>query len=178
MTARAAARQARRSAPTWQEIAEAVRPYLPGLPRPGREEYARALLAEVEEIASMTFLPAPFRYREEFERALITGACEALKRGDQVAAIHANPNGTFEVSDIRVPPIRPRKQGSAARPEATADTAPARRPALRLVKDEHHPPVPEACTRGPETSSPGSRGRSRTRSSPRADRETAAPATG
>jgi hypothetical protein len=24
---------------------------------------------------------------------------------------------------------------------------PARRPALRLVKDEHHPPVPEASTR-------------------------------
>lgn len=168
-----ACRQARLNAPTWQEIAMAVRPYLRGLPPPGREAYARALLAEAEEVSSMTFLPAPHthRPREEFQRALLTGAYEALKRGDHVAAIHRNPNGTYEVSDIRIPPIFPKKQDSA-------DTMPASRPALRLVKDEHHPPVPEASTRGPETSSPRSRGRSRTGSRPRADRETAAPATG
>lgn len=33
-------------APTWQETARAIRPYLPGLPPAGLEAYARALLTE------------------------------------------------------------------------------------------------------------------------------------
>jgi hypothetical protein len=138
----AACRQARLNAPAWQEIAKAVRPYLPCLPPPGREAYARALLAEAEEISCMTFLPAPYthRPREEFQRALLTGACQALRRGEQVAAVRQVPGGTWEVTDVRIPPVCPREQDRAA-------TAPARRPALRLVGDGHQPPVPGAGTR-------------------------------
>jgi hypothetical protein len=133
----AACRQARLNAPTWEEIAKAVRPYLPGLPPPGREAYARALLAEAEEISCMTFLPAPYahRPREEFQRALLAGACQALRQGEQVAAVCQGPDGTWEVSDVRIPPTCPREQDRA-------DTAPARRPALRLVRDGRQPPVP------------------------------------
>lgn len=103
-----------RSAPTWQETSEAIRPYLPGLPRPAREAYARALLADAEETAwSMTLsYPVPFRFAEDFTRALITSACEALRHGDPVAAIRQDPDGTYEVSDIRIPPVFPRRQDS------------------------------------------------------------------
>jgi hypothetical protein len=132
-----ACRQARLEAPTWQEIAKAVRACLPGLPPPGREAYARALLAEAEEISCMTFLPAPYthRPREEFQRALLAGACRALRQGEQVAAIRQGPGGTWEVTEVRIPPTCPREQDRA-------DSAPARRPALRLVGDGHQPPVP------------------------------------
>jgi hypothetical protein len=101
-----------RFAPTWQETAEAVRPYLPGLPRPAREAYARALLADAEDTAWRMTLsyPVPFGFAEDFTRALITSACEALRHGDQVAAIHPNPDGTYEVSDVRIPPVFPRQQ--------------------------------------------------------------------
>lgn len=137
-----ACRQSRLNAPTWQEIAKAIRRDLPGLPLPGREAYARALLAEAEEISSMTFLPAPYthRPREEFQRALLTGAYKALRRGEQVAAVSQGPDGTWEAGDVRMPPACPREQDRAV-------TAPARRPTLRLVGDGHQPPVPEAGTR-------------------------------
>jgi hypothetical protein len=55
--------------------------------------------------------PVPFRFAEDFTRALITSACEALRHGDQVAAIHRSPDGTYEVSDIRIPPIFPPQAG-------------------------------------------------------------------
>jgi hypothetical protein len=130
----AACRQARLNAPTWQEIAKAIRPHLPGLPPPGLEAYARALLGEAEEISYMTFLPAPYthRPREVFQRALLAGAVEALKRGAQVAAVQVKPNGTYEVVDVCIPPIFARQH--------SADALPDLRPALRLVKDERQPP--------------------------------------
>jgi hypothetical protein len=126
----AACRQARLAAPTWQEIAKAIRPCLPGLPRPAVEACARALLAEAGEISYMTFPPAPYdrRPREEFQRALLTGACQALRRGEQVAAVRQDPGGTWEASDIAIPPVYPREQDRVG-------TAPARRTALRLVAD-------------------------------------------
>ena len=101
-----------RSAPTWQETAEAIRPCLPGLPRPAREAYARALLADAEDTAwNMTLsYPVPFRFAEDFTRALITSAREALRHGDRVAAVRRDHDGTYEVSDIRIPPVFPRKQ--------------------------------------------------------------------
>lgn len=101
-----------RTAPTWQETAEAIRPYLPGPPPAAREAYARALLTDAEDIAwSMTLsYPVPFRFAEDFTRALITSACEALRHGDQVAAIRQDHDGTYEVSGIRIPPVFPRKQ--------------------------------------------------------------------
>ena len=137
----AACRQARLKAPTWQEIAKAVRPYLPGLPPPGREAYARALLAEAEEISHMTFLLAPYthRPREEFQRTLLTGICQALRRGEQVAAVRQGPDGTWGISDVRIPPVYPREQDRDG-------TAPARRPALSLVGERHQPPIPEVGT--------------------------------
>ena len=137
-----ACRQARLHAPTWQEIAKAIRPCLPGLPPPAVEAYARALLAEAGEISCMTFLPAPYthRPREEFMRALLTGAYQALRRGEQVAAIRQAPGGTWEVTEVRIPPACPREQD---RPVA----APARRPPLRLVRDGHQPAAPGAGTR-------------------------------
>jgi hypothetical protein len=101
-----------RSAPTWQETAEAIGPYLPGLPPAAREAYARALLADAEKIAwDMTLsYPVPFRFAEDFTRALITSASEALRHGDRVAAIHPGLDGTYEVTGIRIPPVFPRKQ--------------------------------------------------------------------
>lgn len=133
----AARRQARLNAPTLQEIAKAVRPYLPGLPPPGREAYARALLAEAEEISCMTFLPAPYTHwpREEFQRALLAGAYQALRRGEQVAAVRQGPGGTWEAVDVRIPPVCPREPDRVG-------TAPARRPALRLVRDRRRSAVP------------------------------------
>ena len=133
----AACRQARLHAPTWQEVARAIRPCLPRLPRPAVEAYARALLAETGEISQMAFPPAPYdrRPREEFQRALLTGACQALKRGEQVAAVRQGPGGTWEVSDVRIPPVYPRE------PDCTG-TAPARRPALRIVGDDSREAVP------------------------------------
>lgn len=96
-----------RTAPTWQEAAEATRPYLPALPPAAREAYARVLLSDAEEIAwSMTLsYPVPFRFAEDFTRALITSACEALRHGDQAAAVCPNPDGTYEVTGIRIPPV-------------------------------------------------------------------------
>jgi hypothetical protein len=137
-----ACRRARLAAPTWQEVARAVRSCLPGLPPPGREAYARALLAEAEEISCMAFLPAPYthRPREEFQRALLAGACEALRRGEQVAAVREGLGGTWEAVEVRLPPACPREQDRAG-------IAPARRPALRLVGDGQQPPVAGAITR-------------------------------
>jgi hypothetical protein len=136
----AACMQARLNAPTWQEIAKAVRPYLPGLPPPALEACARALLAEAGEISRMAFPPAPYNHRprEEFQRALLTGAYQALRRGEQVAAVRQDPDGIWEVSDVRIPPVYPREQDCAGT---------ARRPALRLVGDGHQPPVPGVGTR-------------------------------
>lgn len=90
----------------------------------------------------MTFLPAPYIYRprEEFQRALLAGAYQALRRGEQVAAVRQGPGGTWEAVDIRIPPTCPCEQDHAG-------TAPARRPALRLVADGRQPPAPGAGTR-------------------------------
>jgi hypothetical protein len=123
----AACRRARLDAPTWQEIAKAVRPAFPGLPRPAVEACARALLAEATEISWMSFPPEPYdrQPREEFQRALLARACQALRRGDQVAAVRQSHDGTWEVTEVRIPPVCPREQN--------ADAAPGRRPALRLV---------------------------------------------
>jgi hypothetical protein len=110
-----------RSAPTWQETAEAVRLHLPGLPPAAREAYAPALLADAEERAwNMSLYPVPFRFAEDFTWALITSAREALRHGDQVAAIHPNPDGTYEVSNVRIPPVFPRKRDSAETPHVTS----------------------------------------------------------
>lgn len=126
----AASRKARLNAPTWQEVARAIRRCLPGLPPPALEACARALLAEAGEISWMAFPPAPYdrRPREEFQRALLTGAYQSLRRGEQVAAVRQDPDGTWEAVDVRIPPVYPREQDRAG-------TAPARRPALRLVGD-------------------------------------------
>jgi nucleoid DNA-binding protein len=43
--------------------------------------------------------PADLR---ELAEAIITEVKEAIRKGDQVATIHVNPNGTFEISYIRV----------------------------------------------------------------------------
>lgn len=170
-----ACRKARLNAPTWQEIATAERgPAVSSRParaRPGSVRAGTARRGRGDLLHDVAPHALHLQAREEFQRALLAGAVEALKRGGQVAAIHANPNGTFEVSDVRIPPIFPKKQDNA-------DTVPARRPALRLVKGEHHPPVREGSTRRTETSSLGARGRSQTRSSPAPDRGTAAPTTG
>lgn len=138
----AACRRARLGTPTWQEVARAVRPWLPGLPAPAVEACARALLAEADEIAAMGFPPAPYdrRPREEFQRALLAETREALRRGEQVAAVCQAPDGAWEVSDVRIPPVYPCGQDRAG-------TAAARRPALRLVQDGQQPPVPGAGTR-------------------------------
>jgi hypothetical protein len=101
------------------------------------EACARALLAEAGEISWMAFPPAPYdcRPREEFQRALLTRAYKALKRGEQVAAVHQAPGGTWEVSDVRIPPVYPGEQDRAA---------PARRPTLRLVGDARRAGTREA----------------------------------
>ena len=111
-----ACRQARLHAPTWQEVAKSIRPGLPGLPRAAVEACARALLTEAREISAMAFPPA-------------------LRRGKQVAAVRQGPDGLWEVSDVRIPPVYPREQDRAG-------TAPARRPALHLVGDGRQPPAP------------------------------------
>lgn len=136
----AACRRARLGAPAWQEVARAVRPALPGLPAPAVEACARALLAETAEIAQMGFPPAPYdrQPREEFQRALLAGACQALRQGEQVAAVRQGHDGTWEAVEVRIPPLYPREPS----------TAPARRPALRLVADGHQPPVSRAGTQG------------------------------
>jgi hypothetical protein len=136
-----ACRRARLGAPAWQEVASAIRLCLPGLPTSGREACARALLAEAEEISGMTFLPAPCsrRPREEFQRALLAGACRALRRGGQAAAVSQAVDGTWEVADVRMPPACPREPDHVS-------AEPGRRPALRLVGDER-PAAPGACAR-------------------------------
>jgi hypothetical protein len=44
----------------------------------------------------------------ELAGAILLEVQEAIRKGDQVATIHVNPNGTFEISYIRV---GPRKDG-------------------------------------------------------------------
>lgn len=132
----AACRRARLSAPGWQEVAKAIRPALRGLPAPAVEACARALLAETAEIAQMGFPPAPYdaRPREEFQRALLAGACQALRHGEQVVVVRQSHDGTWEADEVRIPPVYPREpqHGGAAS---------TRRPALRLVADGHQPSV-------------------------------------
>jgi hypothetical protein len=146
MTAHAAARQARRSAPTWQEIAGGQSgPTSPACPtRPGSVRAGTARRGRGDLLHDVP----PRALHPQAPGGVPAGTAQRSLRSTQSrrpgTAIHQNPNGTYEVSDIRIPPIFPRKQDSAARPEATAETVPACRPALRLVKDEHHPPVPEA----------------------------------
>jgi hypothetical protein len=76
--------------------------------------------------------PAPFLYRQDYTRALVTSAREALSHGDQAAAVRQGPGGTWEVSDTgiitSIPAVLPRKQDNAS-------AKPARRAALRLVQD-------------------------------------------
>lgn len=134
MALSADADEARLLAPTWQETARAIRPFLPGLPPAGLEAYARALLAEATHRAwdFKLKVPAPFQYRQDYTRALITSAREALSHGDQPAAVHQDPGGTWQVSATgiitSIPAVLPRKQDNAS-------TEPASRPALRLVKE-------------------------------------------
>jgi hypothetical protein len=61
-------------------------------------------------------------------------ACQALRRGEQVAAVRQGHGGTWEAVDVRIPPVYPREQDAGA--------APARRPALRLVGDGTREAVP------------------------------------
>jgi hypothetical protein len=92
-TLSADADEARLLVPTWQETARAIRPFLPGLPPAGLEAYARALLAEAT-LRGRDFrlpCPAPFRYRQDYTRALVTIAREALSHGDQPAAVRQDP---------------------------------------------------------------------------------------
>jgi hypothetical protein len=49
--------------------------------------------------------PADLR---ELAEAILLEVQEAIRRGDQVATIHVNPNGTFEISCVHV---GPRKDG-------------------------------------------------------------------
>jgi len=114
------------------------------------EAYARALLAETAEIAQMGFPPAPYdrRPREEFQRALLAGACQALKRGEQVAAVRQVPDGTWETVEVRIPPTCPRE------PEH-AGTVSGRRPVLRLVADGHQSPVAHAAATATATATAG-----------------------
>lgn len=133
ITLSADADEARMLAPTWQETARAIRPYLPALPPAALEAYARALHAEATQRAWDFRIPwsAPFEHRHDYTRALITSAREALSHGDQPAAIHQDPNGTWQVSATgiitTIPAVLPRKQDNAS--------VPAPRPALRLVKE-------------------------------------------
>jgi hypothetical protein len=125
--------EARLLVPAWQETARAIRPYLPGLPPAALGAYARALHAEATRRAFDYRIkcPAPFFYRHDYNRALITSALEALSHGDP-AAIRHDPGGTWEVSATgiltAIPAVLPRKPGSAS-------TAPEPRPWLRLVRD-------------------------------------------
>jgi hypothetical protein len=56
-------------------VARDLAPHYPGLPPADLLELAEAILLEVR---------------------------GAIRRGDQVATVHVNPNGTFEISYIRV----------------------------------------------------------------------------
>jgi hypothetical protein len=87
----------------------------------------------------MAFPPAPYtrRPRDEFQRALLTGAYQALRQGEQVAAVREGHGGTWEAVDVRIPPVYPREPDRAG-------TVPARRPVLRLVGNGHQPPAPGA----------------------------------
>jgi hypothetical protein len=119
-----------------EEVLSGRRP-LPVLPPPAVEACARALLAEAGEISWMTFPPAPYdhRPREEFQRALLTGACQAIRRGEQVTAVRQDSGGTWEAVDVRIPPVYPHEPDHVG-------TALDRRPALRLVAEGHQPPAP------------------------------------
>lgn len=56
----------------------------------------------------------------ELAEAILLEVREAIRRGDQVATVHVNPNGTFEISYIRVgarkdgkpPVLSPAQRGS------------------------------------------------------------------
>jgi hypothetical protein len=58
----------------------------------------------------MSLYAVPFRFAEDFTRALVTSACEALRHGDHIAAIHHSLDGVYDVTDVRIPPVFPRKQ--------------------------------------------------------------------
>jgi len=79
-------------------------------------------------------IPAPFQHRQDYSRALITSAREALRHGDRPAAVSQGPGGTWEVSQLgiitSIPAVLTREQDAAS-------ARPARRPALRLVQDGH-----------------------------------------
>ncbi|HVT71274.1 MAG TPA: hypothetical protein VHF26_26245 [Trebonia sp.] len=127
--------EARMLAPTWQQTARAIRPYLPGLPPAALEAYARALHAEARRHAfdyRLRGCSAPCLPRHDYYRALITSALEALSHGDPPAPVRQAPGGAWEVSEtditISIPAVLPRKQGNPS-------TTPARRAALRLVQD-------------------------------------------
>ena len=66
-------------------VARDLAPHHPGLPPADLRELAEATLLEVQ---------------------------EAIRKGDQVATVHANPNGTFEISYVHV---GPRKDGTQNR---------------------------------------------------------------
>lgn len=126
--------EARMLVPAWQETARAIRwSCLPGLPPAVLGAYARALHAEAA-LRAFDYrikCPAPFFYRQDYNRALITSALEALSHGDP-AAIRHDPGGTWEVSETgtltAIPAILPRRPGNAS-------AAPEPRPRLRLVPD-------------------------------------------
>jgi hypothetical protein len=133
VTLSADADEARLLAPAWQETASAIRLCLPSLPPAALGAYARALHAEAA-LRAFDYrinCPAPFYYRDDYNRALITSALEALSHGDP-AAIRQDPDGTWEVSATgiltAIPAVLPRKPGNAS-------TAPEPRPWLRLVRD-------------------------------------------
>jgi hypothetical protein len=133
VTLSADADEARMLVPAWQETARAIRSCLPGLPPAVLGAYARALHAEAA-LRAFDYrikCPAPFFYRQDYNRVLITSAREALRHGDP-AAIRQDPGGTWEVSATgiltAIPAILPRRPGSAS-------AAPEPRPGLRLVPD-------------------------------------------
>lgn len=133
VTLSADADEARLLVPASQETARAIRPFLPALPPAALAAYARALHAEAA-LRAFDYrikCPAPFYYRDDYNRALITSALEALSHGDP-AAIRQDPGGTWEVSATGIltviPAVLPRKPGNAS-------TAPEPRPGLRLVRD-------------------------------------------
>lgn len=67
------------------------------LPPAALEAYARALLNEATQRAWNFKLkvPAPFQYRQDYTRALVTSAREALSHGDQPAAVHQDPGLSY-----------------------------------------------------------------------------------
>jgi hypothetical protein len=131
VTLSADADEARLLVPAWQETARAIRPFLPGLPPAALGAYARALHAEAA-LRAFDYrikCPAPFFYRQDYNRALITSALEALSHGDP-AAIRHDPGGTWEVSAAgiltAIPAVLTCEPGNAS-------AAPDPRPTLRLV---------------------------------------------